>query len=260
MAGNWRSGCDASILINSTKTNLAEKAAGSNFQLRGFDLIDAAKAAVEHACPGIVSCADIVAIAARDAVVLAKGSRWEVPTGRRDGRISLQSDADKMLLQTSDSSEVGIAAFAARGLSKQDFVALLGSHTIGNARCGFFEDRLYNFQNSGKPDPTMNPNLVKLLTNTCLKNFTDPTTPLDQGTPFIFDSNYYKELLMRNGILRIDEEISTDPNLFGFVKKFATSSLDFDASFVAAMINLGKVGIKTGSQGEIRLSCSVINS
>jgi peroxidase len=63
-------GCDASILIQSTPRNLAELDAGPNLTIHGLDLIDTAKAALEKACPGIVSCADIIALATRDAVVM----------------------------------------------------------------------------------------------------------------------------------------------------------------------------------------------
>jgi peroxidase len=58
------------VLINSTSTNVAEKDAKPNLSLDGFHVIDAAKAELEAKCPGIVSCADIVALAARDAVSL----------------------------------------------------------------------------------------------------------------------------------------------------------------------------------------------
>jgi peroxidase len=64
-------GCDASILIKSTARNMAEMDVAPNrLTLHGMDLIDTAKDAVEKACPGIVSCADILALATRDSVVL----------------------------------------------------------------------------------------------------------------------------------------------------------------------------------------------
>lgn len=63
-------GTDASILLNSKPGHLAEKEALPNLTLRGFDVIDAAKEAVELACPGVVSCADILVLATRDAVAL----------------------------------------------------------------------------------------------------------------------------------------------------------------------------------------------
>lgn len=61
-------GCDGSVLIDSTKNNQAEKDGFPNLSLRGFQVVDAAKVAVEAACPGVVSCADILALVARDAI------------------------------------------------------------------------------------------------------------------------------------------------------------------------------------------------
>lgn len=61
-------GCDGSVLLNSTADNTAEKDAGPNLSLAGFDVIDEIKAEIEAQCPGVVSCADILALAARDAV------------------------------------------------------------------------------------------------------------------------------------------------------------------------------------------------
>ncbi len=62
-------GCDASVLLNSTPGNaLAERDASVNLSLRGFEVIDAVKTALELVCPGVFSCADIlqeVALAAQ---------------------------------------------------------------------------------------------------------------------------------------------------------------------------------------------------
>ncbi|RDX94636.1 Peroxidase 72, partial [Mucuna pruriens] len=80
-------GCDASLLLDSSGGIINEKGSNPNRNsARGFKVIDAIKAALERECPSIVSCANILTLAARDSVVLTSGPSWEVPLGRRDSR------------------------------------------------------------------------------------------------------------------------------------------------------------------------------
>ncbi|CAN1262979.1 Cationic peroxidase 1 [Linum perenne] len=78
-------GCDGSVLLDDTANFTGEKTAGPNMNsLRGFEVIDSIKLQMESVCPGVVSCADILTVAARDSVVALGGPSWNVQLGRRD--------------------------------------------------------------------------------------------------------------------------------------------------------------------------------
>ncbi|XP_027156408.1 peroxidase 44-like [Coffea eugenioides] len=254
-------GCDASILIDSTKTRSSEKDAGPNLTVRGFELIDEAKRNLEAACPSTVSCADIITLATRDAVALAGGPRYNVSTGRRDG---LVSDSSKVNLP-GPSLSISDAArfFTAKGLTINDMVVLLGAHTVGVAHCGFFQDRLSNFQGTGKPDPTMEPALAATLLKTCGTQSRplsrDPTVFLDQNTSFILDNQFYNQIRSKRGILQIDQELALDSLSAPLASRLAANNNLFQQSFVNAMMKMGSVEVLVGNAGEIRKNCRVFN-
>ncbi|KAE9613024.1 putative peroxidase [Lupinus albus] len=90
-------GCDGSVLLDDTSTLKGEKNARPNQNsIRGFEVIDKIKSALEVACPSTVSCADILALAAREAVNFSRGPFWSVPLGRRDGTTASESEANNL--------------------------------------------------------------------------------------------------------------------------------------------------------------------
>ncbi|XP_076958778.1 peroxidase 25-like [Bidens hawaiensis] len=184
-------GCDGSILI---KGSNAEINALPNLGLRGFEVIDDAKAQLEALCPGVVSCADILALAARDSVDLSDGPSWTVPTGRRDGRVSLASRASS-LPSPLDSVDTQRSKFAAKGLDDKDLVTLSGAHTIGQTECRFFRYHLYNFTTTGNSDPSLSQSALTEFQTTCPKN-TDGTerVALDKDSQMKFDVSYFKNV------------------------------------------------------------------
>ncbi|KAL0319830.1 UNVERIFIED_CONTAM: Peroxidase 3 [Sesamum radiatum] len=175
-------GCDGSVLLNSTANNTAERDAFPNQSLKGFQVIDAVKSAVEKKCPGRVSCADILALVARDAVPLVKGPRWQVPLGRRDGNVSMASEALANLPPPSFNVTQLIASFAAKGLSVKDLVVLSGGHTIGVSHCFSFSNRLYNFTGRNNADPSMDPKYVAALKKRCRPSDTTTIVQMDPGS------------------------------------------------------------------------------
>ncbi|KAH0776629.1 hypothetical protein KY290_008040 [Solanum tuberosum] len=157
----------------------SEKTALPNLgSVRGYGIIKDAKRKVQKTCPGVVSCADILAVAAKDASTHVKP---DLP-GPFDPLSRL------------------ISAFANKGLSTRDMVALSGSHSIGQAQCFLLRDRIYNngtdidtgFASTRRrrcPQEDQNGNLA----------------PLDLVTPNQLDNNYFKNLRQRKGLLQSDQ-------------------------------------------------------
>lgn len=166
-------------------------------------MIDEAKSILERACPGVVSCADTLAFAARDSAYFLSRSRinYAIPSGRFDGNVSLESEALEFLPPPSFNLSQLVASFEAKKLDADDLVVLSGAHTIGVSHCSSFTDRL-------PPNNTsdMNPRLATLLQGQCPANpnFTDDTVVQDVVTPKLMDSQYYRNVLKKDVLFRYD--------------------------------------------------------
>ncbi|XP_011097275.1 peroxidase 51 [Sesamum indicum] len=255
-------GCDASVVIASPN-NDAEKDAPDNLSLAGdgFDTVVKAKQAVEAQCPGIVSCADILAIAARDVVFLAGGPAYDVELGRRDGLISQASRVAGNLPEPTFNLIQLNTIFAKNNLSQIDMIALSGAHTLGFSHCNRVANRLYSFSPSNPVDPALDPTYAQQLMQECPQNV-DPQIAInmDPVTPQTFDNVYFQNLVGGKGLFTSDQVLFTDPASQPTVMDFAQNSGDFNGAFITAMTKLGRVGVKIGNQGEIRRDCTAFNS
>ncbi|PKI64862.1 hypothetical protein CRG98_014777 [Punica granatum] len=241
----------------------AEKDAPDNLSLAGdgFDTVIRAKQAVEAQCPGVVSCADILALAARDVVVIAGGPSFSVELGRRDGLVSQASRVAGKLPEPNFNLKQLTDMFAEHNLNQMDMIALSGGHTVGFSHCSRFANRLYNFSSSSRVDPSLDSNYARQLMQACPQNV-DPSIAInmDPNTPRTFDNVYYQNLVQGKGLFTSDEVLFSNSASKDTVTDFANTPGNFNAAFITAMRKLGRVGAKTGSQGEIRRDCTAFNS
>ncbi|KAA8531736.1 hypothetical protein F0562_006547 [Nyssa sinensis] len=219
------------------------------------------KANVEKACPSTVSCTDILALAAREAVFLTGGQSWYVPLGRRDGSTASESGANKEIPSPLDSLETITAKFTSKGLDKKDVVVLSGAHTIGFAQCSTFKARLFNFDGSGNPDPILDASLLSNLRTACPNQDDSDTNlaPLDPVSSTKFDNIYFKNLANNSGLLQSDQALMGDNTTAGMVINYSKFPFLFSKDFGASMVKLSSIGVLTGQDGQIRKNCRVVN-
>ncbi|PON46566.1 Peroxidase [Parasponia andersonii] len=257
-------GCDASILVATNAFNKAERDADINLSLSGdgFDLITRAKTALELECPGIVSCADILATAARDLITIEGGPYYPVRFGRKDGLVSRADQVEGNLPRPNMPLSQIIALFASMKFSVQELVALVGAHTIGFAHCAQFSNRIFNFSKKSEFDPAYNPKFAAGLRKLCENYTRDPSMSAfnDVMTPNKFDNMYYKNLQRGMALLASDQALATDKRTKPHVDLYAANQTKFFQDFAHVMEKLSVQKVKTGRKGEVRRRCDAFNS
>ncbi|KAF7077267.1 hypothetical protein CFC21_081838 [Triticum aestivum] len=236
---------------------VGEKTALPNMNsVRGFGVIDEIKKNVELVCPGVVSCADIIAVAARDGVVLLGGPSWPVPLGQRDSTTASLNAANSDIPTPDYSLDQLIAAFNKHQLSPRDMTALSGAHTIGYSQCINFRDHIYNGTN-------IDPVFATLRKRTCPAQAPNGDTnlaPLDVQTPLAFDNAYYSNLVAKRGLLNSDQELFNGGSQDALVSRYVINPALFASDFVTAIIKMSKLSPPPGTPTQIRRNCRVINS
>ncbi|CAI0422197.1 unnamed protein product [Linum tenue] len=271
-------GCDGSMLMDDTDTMLGEKLSLSNIDsLRSYEVVDDIKAELEKACPGVVSCADIIIMASRDAVSLNRihnlipiilcffnplfsvysvfvnqtgGPNWEVKLGRLDSLTASQADADAIMPSPRANATMLIDLFARYNLSVKDLVALSGSHSIGKGRCFSIQFRLYN-------QSAIEPHFREKLMDLCPMGGDDNVTVGLDSTPVVFDNAYFRDLVGGRGFLNSDQTLYTFPATRRYVERYSRDEEEFFRAFVEGMVKMGD--LQSGRPGEVRRNCRVAN-
>ncbi|KAJ9185458.1 hypothetical protein P3X46_005096 [Hevea brasiliensis] len=247
-------GCDASILLDPSPTIDSEKNALPNANsARGFEVIDQIKSEVDKACGGaVVSCADILAVVARDSVVALGGPTWAVQLGRRDSTTASRTAAETDLPSPFADLPELINGFKKQGLDEKDLVVLSGAHTLGFSKCGAFKNRIYNETN-------VDPNFAQKRRSTCPPNGGDGNlAPLDP-TPARFDLAYFTNLKNKKGLLHSDQQLFNGGSTDNLVNTYSSNAPAFWNDFANSMVKMGNIKPLTGNQGQVRLNCKMVN-
>ncbi|CAA6668384.1 unnamed protein product [Spirodela intermedia] len=238
-------GCDGSVLLDDSPAFAGEKTAGPNANsLRGFEVVD-------------VSCADILAVAARDAVALLGGPTWDAELGRRDSLTASKSAANKNIPGPNSDLRALVDRFNRLGLSRGTWwpsqeraVQLVQLPVEGLPRGG-----------AAVVPGAGEVGFLDSLQQLCDGGNSTALAHLDLVTPVAFDNQYYTNLLNGVGLLSSDQVLVAggDGQVLAIVEDYAADPMAFFQDFKAAMVKMGRLRAPAGAAGEVRRNCRVVN-
>ncbi|KAE8704452.1 putative peroxidase 26 [Hibiscus syriacus] len=135
-----------------------------------------------------------------------------------------------------------------------------GAHSMGRTHCSFIVDRLYNFNNTGKPDPSMKPLSLGEMRKLCpqrRKGQTDPLVFVNQASSFT--NSYYSRVLASKSVIGVDQQLLYGEDTKQITQEFAAGLEDFRKLFALFMSRMGNMDVLTGKEGEIRKNCISTN-
>lgn len=250
--------CDASILLDTANGIKSEKESSRSFGMRNFKYVNTIKAALEKECPKTVSCADIVALSAREGAIMLGAPYIEMKTGRLDSKESYVSEVESSIPNHNDTMSLVLSVFQSMGVDTEGTVALLGAHSVGRVHCINLVHRLYP-----TVDPTLDSEYAEYLKGRCPTTNPDPHEVLyarnDRLTPMKLDNMYYKNILNHKGLLLVDQQLVSDPSTYPFVEKMAADNDYFHQQFSGALRILSENNPLSEGEGEVRQDCRFVN-
>lgn len=136
--------------------------------------------------------------------------------------------------------------------------AAAGAHTIGISQCSSFSNRLYNFTGKGDMDPSFNKHYAAKLKLKCKPEYKNKTVEMDPSSFRTFDTYYYTNLMKHKGLFQSDAALLTNNKVQAFVNIESQGS-SFFSDFIVSMEKMGRIGVLTGTAGQIQRKCALTN-
>jgi len=118
---------------------------------------------------------------------------------------------------------------------------------------------------SGGSDPSINPDFLPELKSMCPQNGdVNVRIPIDHGSEQTFDDQILRNIRSGSAVLESDAKLNDDPVTRSVIESYMglfnpIFGPSFEADFVESMVKMGQIGVKTGSNGEIRRVCRSFN-
>lgn len=132
---------------------------------------------------------------------------------------------------------------------------------MGTSHCTAFSNRISNYTGRGDTDPKLDSNYIPKLRARCRPNDNTTLVEMNPGSFRTFETSYYTLVSKRRGLFESDAALLQNSQTRAYVLRQAGGAFasEFFKDFGDSMINMGSIQVLTGTQGEIRKTCALVN-
>ena len=132
------------------------------------------------------------------------------------------------------------------------------------AHCSSLSNRLFNFTGKGDQDPSLDSEYAEnLKTFKCndINKLNTTKIEMDPGSRKTFDLGYYRQVIKRRGLFESDAALLNNAVTKAQIIELLEGSVEnFFGEFASSIEKMGRIKVKTGTEGEIRKHCAFVNS